>query len=254
MTQVSVVIITKNEAENIGRCIQSCQNLNAEILVLDSQSEDDTVTIATNLGAVVHSIDWLGYGATKNKGADLAKHKWILSLDADEALDEVLQNEITDALSQENKAAAYWLSRTFIFDNKKIKHGAYKNEKRLRLYDKTKMRWNNVAVHESLEAIDKTKNLKTDNVNGTLLHYSYKNEEGMEARLEKYARLSAKKLSAKGSGYLQLKKILSPGFSFVKNYLLKGGCLDGKSGFILAKAQARYIRKKYQYTLDNLSN
>jgi glycosyltransferase involved in cell wall biosynthesis len=251
MTNLSVVIITKNEAHNIERCITSCLPLDAQIIVLDSHSTDNTEQLAKNLGAQVHKVDWKGYGATKNEGAHLAKNNWILSLDADEALDENLQKNIIQTLKEEKDLAGCWLYRSFIFNDKQLLYGALKNEKRLRLYNKIKMQWNLDSVHEDLEPIDKSIDWPTATLQGSLLHYSYKNIEDMRERLDKYAQLSAEKLHQKSTFYLSLKKIVAPSFSFLKNYFFRLGILDGKEGFIFAKEQANYVRKKYAYAIRN---
>lgn len=249
MTKLSVVIITKNEEENIARCIASCQPLGAEIIVLDSHSTDKTATIAENLGAQVYAVEWKGYGATKNEGAALAKHDWILSLDADEAIDEQLQNSIKEAMLTEKKVAAYWISRCLIFRGQTMRHGAVKNESRLRLYHKNKMQWNLEEVHETLEFRDANKRAYYGTLEGGIAHNSYRNLEDMHARLDHYARLGAKKIMHKGKLYLALKKLIAPSFSFIKNYVFKKGYADGAQGKLFAQAQARYVYNKYAFAL-----
>ncbi|MEM7510333.1 MAG: glycosyltransferase family 2 protein, partial [Bacteroidota bacterium] len=91
MGKISAVIITKNEAENIGRCLQSLVGVADELLVLDAFSEDDTVEIATSLGARVIQREWEGFSASKNFANSQATHDYILSLDADEALSDELR-------------------------------------------------------------------------------------------------------------------------------------------------------------------
>ncbi len=247
---LSVVIITKNEEHNIERCIRSCLSLNAEILVLDSQSTDQTVSIAEGLGAQVHSIEWRGYGATKNHGAALAQHNWILSLDADEALDENIQKNILEAV-QETSVTGYWLRRSFIFNGKQLFYGALKNEKRLRLYQKDHMHWNLNAVHEDLVSKKNAIEPVLGTLQGGILHYSYRDLDDMRKRLNKYAALSAQKLAHKSAIYLKLKKAFAPTFSFLKNYVVRKGFLDGKEGLVFAKEQAQYVRKKYQFALKH---
>ncbi len=250
MAKLSVVIITKNEAHNIERCINSCLPLQAEIIVLDSHSTDNTVQIVKRLGAQVHLIDWNGYGATKNHGAKLATHDWILSLDADEALDENLQKNILETLHSEDNFYGYWLRRALIFNGQQLTHGAVKNEKRLRLFNKKFLQWNLNEVHEDLEKINENQAVFYGQLEGKILHYSYKNELDMEKRLDKYAKLSAQKLSSKSTVYLKLKKYFAPKFSFIQNYYFKKGYQDGTNGRLFAKAQARYVRKKYSYALE----
>lgn len=248
---ISVVIITKNEEHNIARCINSCAPLGAEVIVLDSQSTDQTKTIAEGLGADVYTVEWKGYGGTKNLGAQKATHNWILSVDADEALDDKLVRSILNAIKEPNKVAAYWLARSLVFRGKQLSFGAVKNEKRLRLYQKNKMSWNLNKVHEELEPINKDSRLNYGELSGSLLHHSYKDLDDMRKRLEHYAKLSAKQLKHKSRIYLFLKKIVAPTFSFIKNYYLRKGYADGAEGKIFAKEQASYVRKKYTYAQNS---
>src|ERR1700744_5908124 len=91
---VSVVIITKDEAATIGRCITAAQQISDDVIVIDNGSTDSTIQIAQSAGCRVYCEKWDGYGANKNKGSLLACHDWVLSLDADEIPDESLINSI----------------------------------------------------------------------------------------------------------------------------------------------------------------
>src|SRR5688500_5081365 len=97
MYPMSAVIITFNEEDNIERCIQSVKQVADEIIVLDSFSTDQTASIARNLGATVYQEKFRGYIGQKNFAIKLASHNYILSLDADEALDPQLVQSILGA-------------------------------------------------------------------------------------------------------------------------------------------------------------
>ena len=88
---LSVVIITKNEAHIIGTTLQSLQGITDDIVIVDSGSIDSTIEICKNFGVTIIETTWDGYGQNKNKGIDVAKHNWILNLDADEAIDAELK-------------------------------------------------------------------------------------------------------------------------------------------------------------------
>ena len=250
MIKLSIVIITKNEARNIERCIKSCLPLKAEIIVLDSKSADGTVAIAKSLGATVHTVDWQGYGATKNHGAKLAAYDWVLSLDADEAINDGLQKSILERIELEGEVSAYWLKRSLVFLNKPLHFGAVRNETRLRLYNKNELQWNLKSVHEDLVPKKKV-NTAYGELQGSLLHYSYTDLADMKSRLDKYAQLSAKELKSKSKLSLSIKRIFNPMISFIKNYIINMGFVDGKLGYVFAREQAHYVRKKYRYALDN---
>lgn len=246
----SVVIITKNEAHNIGRCIESCLALSPEIIVLDSHSTDGTVQIAQKLGARVVDVDWKGYGPTKNYGAQLATNDWILSLDADEALDNELQQSVLKFIKNPKKVSACWLSRSLVFFDKLLKYGAVHGEKRVRLYNRNELKWNDKSVHEDMEPFN-GKIVTYGELDGNLLHYSYIDLADMKMRMDKYALLSAENLKQKSVMTLQIKRLLNPLVSFIKNYIFKMGFVDGKLGYVFAREQALYVFKKYNYALKN---
>lgn len=247
---LSVVIISKNEAHNIERCIRSCLALKAEIIVWDSASTDATPRLARILGAKVIDGDWQGYGATKNNAAMAASNDWILSLDADEALDNELALTIQQLKYESTPMVGFWLARVFIFQGKKLRFGALRNEKRLRLYNRNYMKWNLNDVHETLVNIDPDLDLKIGSLKGHILHYSYTDHADMKQRLDKYARLGGQQFAGHNITKLRLKKYLSPVFSFAKNYIMLLGFLDGKAGYLFACEHARYIFKKYTYALE----
>lgn len=237
--KISAVIITLNEARNIARCITSLQGIADEILVLDSGSKDGTVALAQQLGATVIDTPWEGYAATKNKGHQLAQHAYILSLDADEALSDALQAAILTAKDQ--LQGAYSFNRLNNYCGTWIKHGGFYPDKKVRLFPKEQASWVGDYVHEQLLL---EKGTTVTHLSGDLLHYSYYTRQEHEERLEKYAQLAADKL--RGRPGLTAKQYLSPTWRFVQAFLLKGGFIDGKAGYHLARLTAREVKRKYQ--------
>ena len=249
---ISVVIITKNEAHNIARCIESCLPLKAEIIVLDSNSTDNTVAIAQGLGARVEQVEWKGYGPTKNYGAEIGSNDWILSLDADEALNEGLQNSIIEITKDSKEVSAYWMRRSLVFLGKTLHYGAVRHETRLRLYNKNLLHWDDKNVHENLVPKN-NKDHTYGELQGALLHYSYTDMQDMKMRMDKYAQLSANQLKNKSALTLHIKRILNPLTSFFKNYILNMGFADGRLGYLFAREQANYVFKKYNYAIQHQS-
>lgn len=237
--KISAVIITLNEARNIARCLTSLQGLADEILVLDSGSEDNTVAVAKQLGATVIDTPWKGYAATKNKGHQLAQHSYILSLDADEALSAALKSSII--ANKDRLVGAYSFNRLNNYCGSWIKHGGFYPDKKIRLFPKDQASWVGDYVHEQL-LLDKGTTIT--HLSGDLLHYSYYTHQEHEERLEKYAQLAAEKLHGKSG--LAAKQYLSPTWRFVQAYFLKGGFMDGKAGYHLARLTAKEVRRKYQ--------
>ncbi len=240
---ISVVIITRNEAHIIGNTLQSLQAVTNDIVIVDSGSTDDTVSICKNYNARVIETDWQGYGINKNKGIDAAKQDWILSLDADEAIDVELQQQLLQ-LSLNNDEEVFNIRFRNFFCNKWIRYGEWGFDWHIRLFNRKKVRWNNVAVHENL--IFPTA-VKVTKLKGNILHYTVQNLQEYEAKTDLYARMNAKKYVAAGKKASFFKQYLSPMFAFMQHYTFRLGFLDGKAGLIIASTTARYTFLKYKY-------
>lgn len=236
---ISAVIITLNEAQNIVRCLQSLQGVADEILVLDSGSEDDTPALAAQWGATVVNTVWEGYAATKNKGHQMAKYPYILSLDADEALSNRLQSSLLAV--KQHLQGAYRFHRLNNYCGTWIRHGGFYPDTKIRLFPKTHAQWVGDHVHETL-AVDA--HLPVTFLQGDLLHYSYYTLSEHEKRLEQYARLAAEQL--RGQPGLWWKQAVSPAWRFFRSYVLQLGFLDGKAGFHLCRLTAKEVYRKYQ--------
>ncbi|HRU38820.1 MAG TPA: glycosyltransferase family 2 protein, partial [Candidatus Goldiibacteriota bacterium] len=115
--RVSVVIITKNEEENIKRCLKSVYWADEKIVV-DSGSSDSTVTQARKMGARVFKLRWKGYASQKNYAINKARGPWILSLDADEEIPRELADEIKRVVSSVKPADGYYINRRNFFYGK----------------------------------------------------------------------------------------------------------------------------------------
>src|SRR5947199_312140 len=148
MQVLSVVIITYNEEMNIGRCVESVLQIADEIVVLDSNSTDNTVAIATKKGATVYTQPFLGYIEQKNKALSLAKHNFVLSLDADEAIDRQLESSILDVKKNNTVKNGFTMNRCTNYCGKFIRHGLWYPDKKLRLFDKNFVRWGGDNPHD----------------------------------------------------------------------------------------------------------
>jgi (heptosyl)LPS beta-1,4-glucosyltransferase len=244
MQGIAAVIITLNEARNIGRCLDSLAGLADEVLVLDSGSTDGTQEIAASKGAKVVEVTWQGYSATKNLGNDMASQAYILSLDADEALSEELKASI---LALKGKmSGAYSFNRLAFYCNKPIKHGGWYPDEKLRLFPKGQAKWQGAFVHEELIL---EKGLAATKLKGDLLHYTYYTVAEHKERAAKYARLAADKLQGKAKAKLLAKALFSPGWRFFQMYFLKLGFLDGWRGWRIATVTAGEVWRKYWWAM-----
>jgi glycosyltransferase involved in cell wall biosynthesis len=247
MQALSVVIVCKNEADVIGRTLKSLQGLTDDIVVYDNGSEDDTVTIARQFPVRLYEGIWEGFGKTKNKAIALAKHDWILNLDADEAIDEKLKNSLL-ALSMDNNIM-YKIKFKNFFGDKWLKYGEWGNDWHIRFFNRSKVIWDEAPVHEELVYPGETRIVK---LKGSILHYTATSLENYKSKLMKYANLNAIKYYENGKKAGSLKKYASALFSFIQNYILRAGFLDGKAGYQCAVLMASYTFNKYA-KLENLN-
>ncbi len=261
---LSVVIITHNEEANIGRTLASVQPLVAdgkgEIIVVDSGSTDRTVEIARSYGAKVFIEEWKGYAAQKNSAIDKAEGEWILSLDADEEVDEELQGalrhyilgetaqSIRDGIDVYRKSflattvTALQIRRKNYFLRRWIKHGGFWPDPKLRLFRRGYGRFEERAVHETLKADGYTARLKS----GAILHHSYPTLADYIDHMNRYSSLGAEMAVASGRrGFSLFNIVPRPLATFIYNYFLRLGFLDGREGLLLHLYHAVYVSWKY---------
>jgi glycosyltransferase involved in cell wall biosynthesis len=243
MTPLSVVIITFNEEQNIGRCIDSVKAVADEIIVLDSFSTDRTVEIANGKDATVKQHPFTSYTDQKNRAIKLATNNYVLSLDADEALSDELSASI--ALIKENGACkAYSMNRCNIYCGHPIRHGLWYPDKKIRFFDKRIAFCGGLNPHDKIELTEDTtvKHLK-----GDLLHYTYNSIEEYMQRNEEVSIVAARSIYESGISKHWGKIFLSPLWAFVNGYFLRLGFLDGYKGFIIAIHTANQSYMKYQH-------
>lgn len=233
---LSIAIITLNEERIIEKTINAICDLADEIIVVDSGSTDKTLEICKKLNVKVFHQDWLGYSDQKNLAISKCTGDWILSLDADEVVNNDLKKEILEAIKNTGQNIGFKIARNFYIGKKLIRNGGYFPDYQLRLFKKeTNARFEKRAVHESIKLEGNIGHLTNP-----LDHYAYKDLEHYKKSLEKYAELASKEIK---------KKNLSPElrslWAFTYRYLFRLGFLDGSLGLDLAKAYSNYVYKKY---------
>jgi glycosyltransferase involved in cell wall biosynthesis len=231
MNNLSVVIICKNNETTIGDTIHSALFAN-EVLLLDSGSTDDTIKIAENLGVKIEFQEWLGFGKQKNEAIKKAINNWVFVLDSDEQISFNLQNEIKEILKNPKKDG-YFVPRLNNFWGTDIKNCGLYPDATIRLFDKTKAKFNDVEIHESVQL---KKN--TGYLNNNILHKAYDSIDEFITKQNRYSTLSNKENSI-------IKAILSSYWTFFKLYFIKKGFLDGIDGFIISKLYSQYTFWKY---------
>jgi glycosyltransferase involved in cell wall biosynthesis len=221
---LSVVIIAKNAATQIGACIDSVSFAD-EVLVVDSGSEDETRAIADVKGCRLIEKEWLGFGRQKQFAVGEAKHDWVLCLDVDERVSPELAGSIRAAMAAPG-FKAYRMARRNRFLGKWLTHGEGYPDWSLRLFHRAHASWSNDEVHE---AVITTVDVGT--LQGDLLHDSAEDVSTYLAKQNRYSSLHAEALYQQGvrAGYLKL--LLSPLARFIKFYFIRLGFLDGGPGF-----------------------
>lgn len=241
MTAISVVIITFNEEKNIGRCIDSVKNIADEVVVLDSESTDNTVAIAKEKGAVVHLQSFLGYVEQKNKALSFANNQYVLCLDADEAIDAELEKSIL-SLKQNISGKAYTINRCTNYCGKFIRYGTWYPDKKLRLFDKNAAEWAGINPHDMVVPFS---SVTVQQLKGEILHYSYYSLEEHIVQNNRFSTISAEAYFKKGKRSSWFKMIANPAWAFVNDYFLRRGFLSGFYGFVIAKNIAHLTFMKY---------
>ena len=241
--KLSATIITLNEERNIRRCIESLLKVADEIIVLDSNSKDKTEAICLEYPLVkFHKRAWEGYSASKNHLNSLANYDYILSLDADEALDKELESSILEIKSVEFPEL-YSLNRMTNYCGKWIKHSGWYPDVKTRIFPKEGSYWDGEFVHEELVH---PAGLNIIQLKGHLSHYSYYDYKDHRSRADKYSTLTAMKMHKNGKSASILKPYFSGLARFVGMYIIKAGFLDGVSGFKIAQISAQSNVFKYQ--------
>jgi glycosyltransferase involved in cell wall biosynthesis len=232
---LSVVIVARNEAANLPRCLASVQGWTQAIVVALNDTTDDSASIARAHGAEVHELPWQGFRDTKNAAVALAPTDWVLCLDADEEVSAKLRAELeTFFAGTPSEFAGARFPRKVWFIDRWILHGDWYPDLSLRLIDRRRARWGGDAfVHEKMECDGPVATLR-----GDLHHYSFPTLASHVAKINPFADLFVQQQEARGRTFSLGAAIFRPAWRFFRAYLLKLGFLDGYPGFYIAWATA----------------
>lgn len=239
MHSLSVILITKNEAANIRACLESVAWAN-EIIVVDSGSTDDTVTIARQMGAQVYEHDWPGFGPQKNRALGYASKDWVFSIDADERITSELRAEIEKILYAEQASDFYIVSRLSNYCGRFMRHSGWYPDLLPRLFKRGKARFSDDLVHERLIVEGDAGELR-----GILLHYAFEDLDEVLHKVNQYSTAGARMMQQRGRKTSLAGAVLRGIWSFLRTYVLRGGFLDGREGFMLAVSNAEGTYYRY---------
>lgn len=250
MNNISIVIITKNEEHVLERTLRSLQGITDDLIVVDSGSDDQTISIAEKHGAKIFRTEWLGYGPTKNLGISKSKYDWILALDADEGIDEILKHHLSSLDLNTDERVAYKARFKNFIGEAYLKYGGYLKSKAIILFNRKHIKWDAQLVHEKLLI---PKEVTTKKLRGYILHFTVKDIVDYNNKMSHYALLNAQQYFNQGRKTTNLRLFLVRQYTFIRNYIIGLGFLDGAIGFICASIYAHYTFLKYA-RLKELTN
>ena len=240
MAAISACIISYNEEKKIEACLQSLQGIVDEIIIVDSLSQDETVTIAKKYTDKIYQQKFLGYGKQKNFAVAKASHDWIISLDCDERISPQLKASIVEIKAKIDLHDAYNMARRTFYVYRWLNHCWYP-DKKVRLYNKSKARWSDAEVHESVEVV--SNNIKM--LTGDLYHYSFDSISDHITTLDKFSEIGAMDIIRREKKVGVLSPLTHGCWTFFKLYVLRRGFLDGFAGLVVAVLSFMHVFVKY---------
>lgn len=237
---LSVCVIACNEEANLPRCLDSVDFADDVVVVVDTRSADATERIARERGAnaVLHPYE--GNVEQKRVALGLAKHDWVLALDADEALSPELARAVQDVVGRDGPADGYELDRLTWHLGRWIRHGEFHPDWQLRLFRRGRARYVGVNPHGRVVVDGRVERLP-----GAMHHYSYRDLADQVARIQDFSRVQAAAMWDAGRRARLADLVVRPPFRFLRAYLLKQGFRDGVAGFMIAWATAFHVFLKY---------
>lgn len=241
MNTISIVVITFNEAKNILRCLNSVTQVADEIIIIDSNSTDETEEICRKFNAKFIKRSFTDYADQRNVAFELSKMDYLFFLDADEVFSEHLINVLQKLKQTGMDKDAYKVNRFNNFCGKWIKHGMWYPERITRMVKNGHGKWLG-RIHETLQPIE---GASIQLLKGDLLHYSYNNIESLVAKLNNYTTLQAIQMQEMNKKATLFKLYINPIWAFINGYFLRLGFLDGWEGYIIHKSISYQTMIKY---------
>ena len=240
MIRLTVCIVTQNEENNLPRVLESVSGIADEIVVVDGGSTDRTQEVARGLGARVFQRPFTNHADQKNYAASLASSDWIFLLDADEELTGELKESVRRWKQDTPRFDVYEMARLTWYLGAWIHHSRWYPDWQRRIYRRDKASFSG-AIHSALRFAGEPGRLR-----GDLRHYTIRNFEEHEAKLDKYTTAIAKEMFDQGKRNWRAAMWLATPWSWTHHFLLGAGFLDGYRGALIARMAARGVRLKFQ--------
>jgi glycosyltransferase involved in cell wall biosynthesis len=237
---ISACIITYNEEQNIPDCLESLEWVE-EIIVVDSMSNDSTVSRCREFTDSVIQKAWEGHVKQKNFAIAQASNDWVLCLDADERVTPELRQEIERRLSDESDSVdGFYCSRHSYYLGRWINYGGWYPDYKLRLFKKSRGQWGGMDPHDKVILEGTTKYLQS-----ALHHFVYRNLSHQIQTVDNYSAITAQGLHTEGERFTVFKLLYRPTLKFLATYFLKRGFLDGIPGLIISIVSSFYVFLRY---------
>jgi glycosyltransferase involved in cell wall biosynthesis len=237
---LSLAVIAKNEADRIGKLLQSA-SFAGEIVVVDSGSSDDTVDLCLSHGARVIHHEWKGYAIQKQFALEMAQGEWVLNLDADEAVSKESREEILKAIQSAGPdVGGFSMPRLSRYLNRWIRHGGWYPDRKVRLVRKGHGRWVGDGLHEKLLVSGKVEKLQCP-----LLHYVYRDISDQVNTINRFSSITVDQSKRSASVWYLLLGLVHATGKFLECAVWKKGILDGLPGIVIAVNSSFYVFLKH---------
>ena len=241
MPEISVVIITLNVEKTIIRCIESILEVADEILVVDSYSTDRTEEVCRQYNTTFLKHSFEGFKQQKNWAMAQAKYDYILSIDADEALSEVLKESILKVKGNWTHDA-YYFNRFNNYCGQWIKHSNWYPDRKIRLFNRRKGEWGGTNPHDKFILLNQS---ESNYLKGDLLHWVIDSYEAHLDKVNRFTTIAAEQYYKMGKKVSVFEIFFHGLWRFFKAYFLKLGFLDGYNGLVISYFSAMTSAVKY---------
>jgi glycosyltransferase involved in cell wall biosynthesis len=238
LRDISAIVTTFNEEQNIEACLERLGGF-GEIVVVDSFSTDRTLEIARRFPVVIYVRPYESAAKQKNWALETVRHPWVLILDADEILSDELRREI-EMFDESSGVSGFWIGRESHYLGGPIRYCGWQRDRVLRFFDRSRGRYDEVEVHEEVSVKGRTSMFR-----GKLAHYPYRRIEQHLDKIEQYSSRGAREFVKRGGRFPVWNMIVHPPLRMLRMYVMQGGVLDGRRGFLLCLVSSYGVFLKY---------